>query len=248
MESDCILCDTRRQQTTFVSLVARGEADLTSDNPILFETEHFYLTIDLHPVSDCHYLIIPKGHYTSYSLVPVEYERELDFIVGLIKEKTNTENFILFEHGSGIVNERLVGCGNSIFHAHLHFIGGLKYDLTEILGVISSYGVNPKELFMKRIKPGESLLQNISVATYDGSCYHSPYLFLKFNDTDCFVMPEREETRIQSQFFRKMFAEEISGKGCFWNWKEGISHTDRLVLRQRVIRMIDLFKTKTQEV
>lgn len=245
---NCILCNTGEQQIRFVSMVASSKISSAPDNPILAETDNFYLTIDLHPVSDCHYLIIPKGHFTSYSLVPKEYEKELEFLIELVKEKTAVEDFILFEHGSGFVDEKLVSCGNSVFHAHMHFIGGLRYELDRVLGVMSFYSVNPKELFMKTIKPGESLLSTISATTSDGKCHHSPYLFLKFNSTDCFVMPEREQVRIQSQFFRRMFAEEVGGRGCFWNWKEGMTQVDKIVLQKRIAGMIAPFKAKTQDI
>lgn len=241
MDKKCILCDIPLQEQKFKDL------KIIDGSPVLRETEHFYLTFDLHPISDCHYLIIPKEHITSYSLIPTDYQPELDALLQLTKEKSGVEHFILFEHGSGIVKNHLVGCGNSVFHAHLHFIGDLKYDLSEILKVISDHGIMPKELFMKTIQPKENLLHKISLATEDQKCLHSPYLFVKFNDTDFFIMPEREEVRIKSQFFRQVFAEELNGTGAFWDWKKGISHVDQLKNKERISKMLANFGIKQTE-
>ncbi|HSQ97861.1 MAG TPA: HIT domain-containing protein [Rickettsiales bacterium] len=238
----CVLCDMEEQQNRFATMITNDKTKCVYHNPILFETENFYLTIDLHPISDCHYLIVPKMHYTSYSLIPKKYEVELNFLIKLIKEKNDVENFILFEHGSGFINETLVGCGNSVFHAHMHFIGKLKYDSNKILKIMSLSGINLKELSIKTIERNNSLLQII--ITNNDKCYNTPYLFLKFNDTECLIMLERDKIKIQSQFFRKMFSEEINGKGCFWNWKDIIEQNDKTVLQERIIKMITRFKVE----
>ena len=91
---------------------------------ILYQTENFYISIDGFPVSQHHLLIIPIQHQLSFSNIDKRYSDELQQIIyHLIEIYDNCKDFILFEHGNNReINKEHKTFGNSVDHAHLHFI------------------------------------------------------------------------------------------------------------------------------
>lgn len=239
----CILCNKKQQKSNFNKLYP----NISYDNNFLMDSENFYVVTDLYPISSEHFLIIPKKHYTSYSMISYKLDDELNQLIKKITKKKNMEKFILFEHGAGIINDKIVGCGNSVFHAHIHLVGGLRYNLLDILKLLNKESdLQIKELHMKHCandKKEIGIIKQIQKNCKKKELF-SPYLFVRYNQHECLVIPEKKLVKIKSQFFRKIFATEISGKKTFWNWKNRLGVIDKHLLKGRQKIMITHFKTK----
>ena len=104
----------------------------------LFETSNFYVAVDNYPVCRDHILIVPKEHKFSYSVVDASMRYELEAIIITLSDVTNTKNYGLFEHGSNMVGIEQKACGNSVYHAHMHFIPNLDMQQQEIIDLCSN--------------------------------------------------------------------------------------------------------------
>ena len=101
----------------------------------MYQTENFYISIDGFPVSQHHLLIIPFQHQLSFSNLDKKYSEELQGIINyLIGVYGNCKDFILFEHGNNRkINKEQKTFGNSVDHAHWHFIPNIKISEEEII-------------------------------------------------------------------------------------------------------------------
>lgn len=103
-------------------------SNLRYSSQILFNGKEIVVLPDISPLSEGHLLILSKDHYYSWSQVSVNAEKEVERFI----EKANdlfyvmfpNEDLLLFEHGPGQINGKLVRCGSclSIDHAHLHLL------------------------------------------------------------------------------------------------------------------------------
>lgn len=107
--SDCIFCK-----------IANHEVKAR----IAFENDHVIAFHDLFPAAPVHLLIIPKAHYSTLNDVPADQ-------AGLLGELMTTavqlaQELNLAEDGYRLVMNCNANGGQSVYHIHLHLLGGRK--------------------------------------------------------------------------------------------------------------------------
>jgi len=105
--ADCLFCK-----------VARKEIPAA----ILYEDRLVLAFRDVNPQAPVHALIIPKTHYATLSDVSAEEQSLLGHLL-LVVTKIAGENG-LKENGYRVVINCLASAGQSVFHLHLHLLGG----------------------------------------------------------------------------------------------------------------------------
>ena len=104
MTNDCIFCK-----------IVRGEAKSWK----VYEDEHSFAFLDIHPVSEYHTLIIPKQHFENIFDVPEEdllyVMRGLKQVVGLYHQRLGLRNV-------QIVNSSGSEAQQDVFHLHFHIV------------------------------------------------------------------------------------------------------------------------------
>jgi histidine triad (HIT) family protein len=108
--SDCIFCR-----------IVKGEARSWK----VFENEHVFAFLDIHPVSEYHTLVIPKKHYENIFDVP---EAELLQVMQVVKQLVT-----LYNRKAGIQNVQIINSSGSeaqqdVFHLHFHIVPRQKGD------------------------------------------------------------------------------------------------------------------------
>lgn len=88
----------------------------------VYEDDHYYAFNDIHPQAPIHILIIPKTHIARV----YDFSKENIAILG---EMILLANKIAIDHHIDQSGYRLVincnpGAGQSVYHIHLHLIGG----------------------------------------------------------------------------------------------------------------------------
>lgn len=99
--------------------IATGDIPATK----VFEDDRFVAFRDIHPQSPTHVLVIPKTHYESLSTVPAE---ELENVLGGLYRAARAAVLALGIAESGyrsVINTGKWG-GQTVFHLHLHLLGG----------------------------------------------------------------------------------------------------------------------------
>lgn len=107
MDTPCIFCK-----------IAAGE----TPTPLLYQDELVSAFHDLHKIAPVHILIVPNRHITSVNDVTPEDEAVLGRL-------TRVARRLAEEHGIAHTGYRLVintgrDGGQSVFHLHMHLIGG----------------------------------------------------------------------------------------------------------------------------
>lgn len=112
--TECIFCQ-----------IAAGKAESWK----VYETEHAFAFLDIHPVNEYHTLVISKRHYTDiFNIPPAElmYVMEaLKHVVDLYHEKLDIENV-------QIVNSSGADAQQDVFHLHFHILPRQKGDGQDI--------------------------------------------------------------------------------------------------------------------
>ncbi|NCO88833.1 hypothetical protein AUK04_00935 [Candidatus Roizmanbacteria bacterium CG2_30_33_16] len=86
---------------------------------LFYETNHFYLTAELHPVvKDPYFLIVPKKHYKAFSQINISYAKEMDEIIQYLRGLFIKTSYVIFEHGEVYEKNKI----QSVHHAHSHVI------------------------------------------------------------------------------------------------------------------------------
>lgn len=163
------------------------------------------------PISNHHLLIIPKFHYNSFCEIPSTLHYEFYFIIKIIRQTYNSEDILMFEHGSGSDNSIIKGCGNSVFHAHLHIIILLDKNHNFTLSGIKDNLLLAYDLTLKEFNDSNFLLkmQECNKNRYS-------YLFIKYKENHLLFV-NSNNTNIESQFLRKYFLYLNNFK--YWDWK-----------------------------
>lgn len=220
----------------------------------LFETSNFYVAVDNYPVCKDHILIVPKEHKFSYSVVDASMRYELEAIIITLSDVTNTKNYGLFEHGSNMVGIEQKACGNSVYHAHMHFIPNLDMQQHEIIDLCS----NGEKALTISLKDGYRLSdfcfsRGIAQPVLDflqELPTKQPYLFCYYSNSQrtALCVPDTIiQNGVPSQFFRRVFAEyfQRDSKQPFWNWKDPEAASRSVAFRKSItIDAIEKFKDK----
>ena len=107
---DCIFCQ-----------VASGNAKSWK----VYETDHAYAFLDIHPINEYHTLVIPKRHYVNIFDIPTE---ELLHVMSALKHVVD-----LYQERLGLANAQIVNSSGAeaqqdVFHLHFHIVPRQKGD------------------------------------------------------------------------------------------------------------------------
>ena len=107
---DCIFCQ-----------IASGKAKSWK----VYETDHAYAFLDIHPVNEYHTLVIPKRHYVNIFDIPTG---ELLHVISALKHVVD-----LYQERLGLANAQIVNSSGTeaqqdVFHLHFHIVPRQKGD------------------------------------------------------------------------------------------------------------------------
>jgi len=97
----------------------------------VYEDELVYAFHDINPVAPVHILIVPKRHIVGIQEMREEYEKEVGhmfYVARLIAENLGIAPDENLNKGYRLVFNVGKDAGQSVFHLHLHLIGGRKMD------------------------------------------------------------------------------------------------------------------------
>lgn len=107
--NDCIFCK-----------IAAGEIPAK----IIYQDESTTAFQDLNPVAPVHVLIIPNRHIPSVNQASVDDEAVFGHLVSVAKQLA--AEFDVDQSGYRLVINSGPDAGQSVFHVHMHLIGGRK--------------------------------------------------------------------------------------------------------------------------
>ncbi len=109
------------QGETVFCKIARGEME----TDLVYEDEYCKAFEDMNPQAPTHILVIPKQHVTN--LFDAD-ERDAELLGRLmIAARQVAEQQGLEEDGFRLVVNNKEGVGQSVFHLHLHVLGGREF-------------------------------------------------------------------------------------------------------------------------
>jgi histidine triad (HIT) family protein len=89
---------------------------------IVLENEHAVAFRDLHPAAPTHVLVVPRKHVTSLIEAADEDVELLGQLMLLARDVAAKEGLV--ERGYRVAINNGAGVGQSVFHLHLHVLGG----------------------------------------------------------------------------------------------------------------------------
>lgn len=105
--TDCIFCK-----------IVKGEIPSTS----VYRDEHAYAFRDIQPAAPTHILIVPQRHIDSVNALSAEDEGTIGHLFTVAKQIAAQEG--LSERGYRLVINTNAEAGQTVFHIHLHLLGG----------------------------------------------------------------------------------------------------------------------------
>ena len=105
--SDCLFCKI-------------VDGDIPSN--VVFENESVLAFRDINPQAPTHILIIPRRHISTINDIAADDRETVGSLFTAAKEIAGAEN--LTESGYRVVMNCGEGAGQSVFHIHLHLLGG----------------------------------------------------------------------------------------------------------------------------
>ena len=182
-------------------LLLNNEAGLPTTNIIVYENTDVYITPDISPLCEGHFLIISNNH------IPCFGNADNNVFSSLISAKDHmkrsiykTDKIIVFEHGAVIEH----AAGSCIDHAHMHTLPADRIPIQ--IEDIDTYIEKSGFVHSKKILGNTETLQKLANS-------RQPYLFYEING-QAWVYPVK---RLPSQFFRSLFAYYLKKE---YNWKE----------------------------
>lgn len=91
---------------------------------ILFEDSQVIVIPDAHPAAPVHLLVIPKQHIRSLNELPLDSENLAGHLV--IVGRDMAKQYGIAESGYRLVINTGPQAGQSVYHLHLHVIGGMQ--------------------------------------------------------------------------------------------------------------------------
>ena len=110
-ETDCLFCK-------FVSGELQTDVVLETDSVLAFR--------DINPKAPTHILIIPRKHIATVNDMTESDAVEIGNMFLVAKELAREEGFS--EEGYRLVMNCNAAAGQTVFHAHLHLLGGRVFD------------------------------------------------------------------------------------------------------------------------
>lgn len=197
----CRLC------SNYINAVTVYGDKVVDDNPIIAQTENFFLVPDMHPVSKGHLLIVSKQHYRNMASLPPNILSELkqlcEYVYSVFK-KYISDDCVAFEHGSADDTSTSL---NSINHFHLHIIA---YD-KDLAATVQSQ-VRCKCIEISGFEDVKRFKDKDYIFIYDSKQKASCLLF--------------EKKDVCSQLVRKLVFSDCGDKNgeITYDWKIGIDN------------------------
>ena len=98
-------------------------------SPKLYEDEEMFVIRDIDPKAEKHYLAIPKKHFKLLSEMNEEDERMLG---RMLKKISSLACSLGLENGYRLVINQGDDAGQTVFHLHIHVLGGQKMDFPSL--------------------------------------------------------------------------------------------------------------------
>ena len=92
---------------------------------IVYEGEHVLAFRDINPQAPTHTLVISKSHFATLNDVGAEEEGLLGHMMLVATRVARDKG--LNAHGYRLVANCLESAGQSVFHIHLHLLGGRRF-------------------------------------------------------------------------------------------------------------------------
>ena len=88
----------------------------------VYEDEHVFAFRDINPQAPVHILIVPKRHIATLNDLQAGDEREMGLLLAAASRIAAEEG--IAEEGYRTVINCNAGAGQTVFHIHLHLLGG----------------------------------------------------------------------------------------------------------------------------
>jgi len=187
MNCDCYFCDGLFQLNKKIGLA--------SDESIIYKDDNVFITPDIAPVAEGHFLIVSKVHWNSFANADENTYASLEQAKDFLKKYVFTNKKLLFfEHGAVRKNT----AGACINHAHMHVIP-IFFEI-DIDGFISTFASSEKIEANKH-----SILQ----CAKD----NQPYIYYEIEKDNSWLYPVEV---LPHQFFRMMVSYRFSIKHYRW--------------------------------
>lgn len=98
--------------------IVKGEIPAT----VVHQDDRALAFRDINPVAPTHVLVIPRAHASTINDVAAEHEPDMGHLFRVAAEVAKAEG--LAEKGYRVVMNCGAGAGQSVFHVHLHVVGG----------------------------------------------------------------------------------------------------------------------------
>jgi histidine triad (HIT) family protein len=108
--ADCLFCKIGRRE-----IPAR----------VVYEDRQVVAFEDINPQAPAHTLVIPKAHYATFNDVGAEQEGLLGHLIVVAARIARDKG--LADQGYRLVGNCQEGAGQSVFHIHLHLLGGRPF-------------------------------------------------------------------------------------------------------------------------
>ena len=105
--SDCLFCK-----------IIQGDIPSTS----VYRDEQAYAFRDIQPAAPTHILIVPQRHIDSINAMTVADEQTIGHLFSIARQIAAQEG--LAENGYRLVINTNADAGQTVFHIHLHLLGG----------------------------------------------------------------------------------------------------------------------------
>lgn len=92
---------------------------------ILFEDEHLIAIDDINPIAPVHKLIMPKKHIPTLNDLSIENTTLMGHL--LITAAKLAQTLGIDQEGYRLVENCNAGAGQTVYHIHLHLLGGRPF-------------------------------------------------------------------------------------------------------------------------
>ncbi len=110
-----------RDDCLFCTIVTGG---LAADE--VYRDDHVVAFRDIRPQAPVHVLVVPTNHYENLPQVAAEDPHALAALVLTARAVAESEE--IAADGYRLLSNTGEGAGQTVFHAHLHLLGGRKLD------------------------------------------------------------------------------------------------------------------------
>jgi diadenosine tetraphosphate (Ap4A) HIT family hydrolase len=189
----------------------------------ILKTNNFFVIPTLGSMGiEGYLLVIPIKHYHAIAEISRESQRELEEITRDIKKIIFSEyglSTLIFEHGPRLGN---LDSGQSIDHAHLHFVPGI--DITENWA---------KDLMYRLGKVGQYYkMERIQGFSKAKELLDSGKSYLYLQNLKGIKLLSEQNFHRPSQYFRTMVANQVGSRK--WNWR---FNPDKKTIEKTVTRL-----------